>query len=107
MEKKTIIITTILVILVLGLSLWISGIIPKQIYREKYEQKNNMRATLKAVVVKVNDNNFLAMGIENGIGLYSIGLDNIELKKGQEILVYFSGDVMETYPAQLGDVGKI
>ena len=66
-----------------------------------------MRATLKAVVVKVNDNNFLAMGIENGNDLYSIGLDNIELKKGQEILIYFNGDIMESYPAQLGDVGKI
>ena len=107
MNKKRIIITTILVILIVVLSLWISGIIPKQIYREKYEQDNNMRATLKAVVVKVNDNNFLAMGIENGTGLYSIGLDNMELKKGQEILIYFNGDVMETYPAQLGDVGKI
>ena len=76
----------------------------------KVEKSSNMIATLKAVVVKVNDNNFLAMGIEKGTGLYSIGLDNIkdiELKKGQEILIYFNGDVMETYPAQLGDVGKI
>ncbi len=73
----------------------------------KVEKASNMRATLKAIVVKVNDNNFLAMGIENGTGLYSVGLNNIELKKGQEILIYFNGDVMETYPAQLGDVGKI
>lgn len=73
----------------------------------KVEKASNMIATLKAVVVKVNDNNFLAMGIENGTGLYSIGLDNIELKKGQEILIYFNGNIMETYPAQLGDVGKI
>ena len=73
----------------------------------KVEKANNMRATLKAVVVKVNDNNFLAMGIENGTGLYSIGLENSKLKKGQEILIYFNGDVMETYPAQLGDIGKI
>lgn len=73
----------------------------------KYEENNKMKATLKAVVVKVNDNNFLAMGIENGAELYSIGLENIELKRGQEILIYFNGDVMETYPAQLGNVGKI
>ena len=66
-----------------------------------------MKARLKAVVVKVNNNNFLAMGIENGTELYSIGLDNIELKKGQEILIYFNGDVMETYPAKLGNVGKV
>lgn len=74
---------------------------------KKYEENDNMKATLKAVVVKVNDNNFFAMGIENGADLYSIGLDNIELKKGQEILIHFNGDIMETYPAQLGNVGRI
>ena len=50
------------------------------------------------------------MGIENGTELYSIGITNtedIEFKKGQEILIYFNGDVMETYPAQLGNIGKI
>ncbi len=80
-------------------------------YREKYgEENDNMRATIKAVVVKVNENNLLAMGIENGTELYSIGIKNtedIEFKKGQEILIYFNGDVMETYPAQLGNIGKI
>lgn len=74
---------------------------------KKYQENDNMKARLKAVVVKVNNNNFLAMGIENGTELYSIGLDNIELKKGQEILIYFNGDVMETYPAKLGNVGKV
>ena len=33
----------------------------------KVEKASNMLATLKAVVVKVNDNSFLAMGIESGI----------------------------------------
>lgn len=33
----------------------------------KVEKASNMRVTLKAVVVKVNDNSFLAMGIESGI----------------------------------------
>ena len=50
----------------------------------KVEKASNMRATLKAVVVKVNDNNFLAMGIENGTGLYSIGLENRKLKKDKK-----------------------
>ena len=178
MSKKRIIIITIVVVLIIVLTLWISGIIPKQIarisatnylkknfpkmqleyvdiewsssyggysirfkdpnneihsfimnnkyfpinigqglfgfeeeYREKYgEENDNMRATIKAVVVKVNENNLLAMGIENGTELYSIGIKNtedIEFKKGQEILIYFNGDVMETYPAQLGNIGKI
>lgn len=80
-------------------------------YREKYsEENNNMKATIKAVVVKVNDNNILAMDIDKASELYSVGTKNtpnIELKKGQEILIYFNGDVMESYPAQLGNIGKI
>ncbi len=80
-------------------------------YREKYsEENNNMKATIKAVVVKVNDNNILAMDIDKASELYSVGTKNtpnIELKKGQEILIYFNGNVMESYPAQLGNIGKI
>jgi len=80
-------------------------------YNEKYNDEiNNMKATIKAVVVKVNENHLLAMGIENGTELYSIGLKNskdIKFEKGQEILVYFNGDVIESYPAQLGNIGKI
>ncbi len=74
------------------------------------ENNSNMSSTIKAVIVKVNENNLLAMGIENGSELYSIGLNNIkdiEFKKEQEILIYFDGNVMETYPAQLGNIGKI
>lgn len=76
----------------------------------KSAENDNMKATIKAVVVKVNENNILAMGIENGTELYSIGIkniENVEFKKGQEILIYFNGDVMDTYPAQLGNIGKI
>ena len=32
---------------------------------------------------------------------------DIKFEKGQELLVHFSGNVMETYPAQLGNIGKI
>ncbi len=178
MNKKRIIIITIVLLLAVTLVLWINGIIPKQIARisatnylkknfpkmkleyvniewsssfggysitfkdgkdevygfimnskyfpislgqglfgfeQKYNEKynndsDNMKATIKAVVVKVNENNLLAMGIESGTGLYSIGLKNfqdIKFEKEQEILVHFSGNVMETYPAQLGNIGKI
>lgn len=67
-------------------------------------------ATIKAIVVKVNENNLLAMGIENGNELYSIGLENakdIQFKKEQEIIVYFNGEIMTSYPAQLGGISKI
>ncbi len=73
-------------------------------------ENDNMKATIEAIVVKVNENNLLAMGIENGNELYSVGLKNfknIEFKKGQKILIYFSGDVMESYPAQFSNIGKI
>lgn len=73
-------------------------------------ENDNMSSTIKAVIVKVNENNLLAMGIENGVELYTIGLNNIkdiELKKEQEILIYFDGNIMETYPAQLGNIEKI
>ena len=73
-------------------------------------ENDNMKATIKAVVVKVNENNLLAMGIENKMELYSIGLktaQNIKFEKGQEILVYFNGTVMESYPAQIGNIERI
>lgn len=38
-----------------------------------------MKATIKAVVVKVNENNILAMGIENGTELYSIGIKILKM----------------------------
>ena len=50
------------------------------------------------------------MGIEEVSGLYSVGFaseGNIGFKQDQEILIYFNGMIMETYPGQLGDVGKI
>lgn len=75
-----------------------------------FEENNNMKATIKAVVVEVNDNYILAMDIDKASGLYIVGTKdapNIEFKKGQEILIYFSGEVLATYPGQIADVGKI
>ena len=71
---------------------------------------NNMSATTRAVVVKVNEKSLLAMGIENVTGLFSVGFTdegNIGFKQGQEILIYFDGMVMESYPAKLGKAQKI
>ena len=77
-------------------------------YREIYDKtENNMTATIKGVVVKVNNKSFLVMENDSN-SLYSVGHKNdVEYKKGQEVLIYFDGMVMETYPAQLGNVGKI
>lgn len=77
-------------------------------HKQMKEEGENRKATINAVVVKVNENNLLAMGIENE--LYSIGLKsakNVVFEKGQEILVYFNGYIMESCPAQIANIEKI
>ena len=70
---------------------------------------NNMTYSMKAVVVKVNDNSLLAVN-EKTDELYSIGFTeegNIGFKKGQEILFYFNGTVTAMYPGIPDGVTKI
>lgn len=72
--------------------------------------KNNAIATTTGVIVKVNEKSLTVMGTKNVTGLYTVGFakeGNIGFEKGQEVLIYFSGIVMESYPAQLGKAGKI
>ena len=72
--------------------------------------QNNTIATVRAVVVKVNDNYLGVMGIESVTGLISVGIpdnDKNEYKQGQEIKIHFDGIVLSSYPAQLSHVGKI
>lgn len=117
MDKKRIIIITIILFLAVILGLCIKGLMEfkeennsKYNNESNYNENNNMNATLKAVVIRADENHLLAMGISNWEGLYSIGLKgstDSTYKKGQEILVYFDGNVMETYPAQLGNIDKI
>lgn len=87
-------------------------ILGKKIYNNVDLNKidDNTQATIEAVVVKVNENNLLAMGINNENGLYSVDLKNfkdVKFEKGQKILIYFNGDVLESYPAQLGKINQI
>lgn len=75
-----------------------------------FHDNDNMAATAKAVVIRVNENSLDAMGIEGMTDIFSVGFaneGNIGFKQGQEILIYFSGMIMDTYPAQLGKAGKI
>lgn len=80
-------------------------------FANEYNKKeNNISAQIKAVVVKANENSLLVMGIGETSSLYSVGFTsegNIRFKQGQEILIHFNGTIMQTYPAQLGDVRKI
>ena len=96
MKKMVTIISLIIVIVVILVCLFIAI--------------NYNTAKIKGVIVKVNENNLLVMGIDNSTELYSVGLkeeNNIEFKKGQEVLIYFDGTIMETYPAQPSNVKKI
>ena len=76
----------------------------------KYDGKDNMSATTKAVVVKANEKNLAVMELEGTNSLLYVGLQNagdMVFKQGQEILIYFDGIILTTYPGQLSNVGKI
>lgn len=101
MKKLKIIAILLIILIILGLAFYI---FIKQL------ENGNMTATKKAVIVKLNDNNMLAMGIENGNALYTIGFkdeENIGFKEGQEISIYYDGYILETYPEQFGNIKEI
>ncbi len=65
---------------------------------------------MKGVIIRVFDNSLGVMGIEGVSGLVDVGFTkegNIGFKQGQEIVVYFDGNVMTMHPQQLGNVQKI
>lgn len=101
MEKKTKIFIVIIGILLIGITIvfGISNVVNKN---------NKFSSTIKAVVVNP-EKGLLVMGIENGNSIYSISYkkDDIKFKKGQEILIYFNGGILESYPAQIINVEKI
>ncbi|MBO5478893.1 MAG: hypothetical protein J6A04_04195 [Clostridia bacterium] len=115
MKKKILIVCVI--IIVLGISIIVlfqhNALRPQNkdfIKEDDTLEKSNMSSTIRAVVVKVNEKGLYAIGIENVTELFYVGFSNegnIGFKQGQEILIYFDGMVLETYPAQLGKVGKI
>ena len=83
-------------------------------FEEEYKDYENMTFTLSGIVVKINEKSLDVMGINNENdevnSLYSVSLakeGNIGFKEGQEILIYFDGMVLETFPGQIHNVGKI
>lgn len=76
-----------------------------------YKQETaNMAATTRAVIVKVTDTGMYIIGDNDFVGFCSVGFDkkgDIGYKKGQEILIHYSGYIMQTWPGQLGRAGKI
>lgn len=64
------------------------------------------KTTIRAVIVKVSENSLL---VDDGsldiVGFTDEG--NIGYQPGQEVLIFFNGTIMESYPGQLGGVRKI
>lgn len=71
---------------------------------------NNTIASTKAIIVKVNEKSLEVMGIENMTEVFIAEFNsegNIGFKQGQEIQIYYNGNIIETSPAKFEKVGKI
>lgn len=65
---------------------------------------------MNAVVVKVDEKSMLVLASDSDSMLASVGFlkeGNIGYKQGQEIAIYYSGDILESYPCQLAGIEKI
>lgn len=114
MKKVCKVILSIVGILIFLLLLFfiIDHIIAKkyEVNVEVQSENDNINATIRAVVVRVYDNSLMVLGTESTKDLYSVSFTdegNIGFKQGQEVLIYFNGVVMDSYPAQLGEVSEI
>ena len=106
MEKRKTKINIILIIVLVILLILSTGIITV-----KYLIDNNMIVTMKATVVRVDETGLCVLAKEEPQnGLYTLGFGkegNIGFKQGQEILIYYDGIVLATYPGRFSHVGKI
>ena len=96
---------------VLGISLLVILIVAIILFAVGYIIIKNYMETIKAVVVKVNDNSMLVMGITDNLsGLMSVGFTdegNIGYKQGQKISFKYNGSITDMYPPSLDKVDKI
>ena len=84
-------------------------------FSEEYNSyENSMAFTLSAIVIEVNNNSLDVMGINNEREelntLYNVNFakeGNKGFKQGQEILISFDGMILETFPGQINNVGRI
>ena len=94
--------------------------IPKSSLEEKIEelyriaeQNPPVAVTFQAIVLECSDTSILAEPVEGSLELDSAGqfhIPNIEgtqLQAGDVIEIAYDGSIMETYPAQLGEVYSI
>lgn len=100
----------IILIIILGAIFVFSKMNDKEYEDYAEDKKYEGYATVEGVVVKVYDRTITVMGLEGKNSLYDVGFGeegNIGFEKGQEVIIYYGGSIMESYPAQLGDVKKI
>lgn len=109
--KASLIVIIIIMFACIGMLIWMI-VTDNQDINLIREVKTNVQSTsykTKAVVVKVDEKGLYAI-LKDNEELCRVGYakeGNIGFKKGQEILIHFDGTVMESYPAQLGNVEKI
>lgn len=78
---------------------------------KSYSSKDGHNGVIMdAVVVKVDEESMLVLASDSDSMLASVGFlkeENIGYKQGQEIAIYYSGDILESYPCQLAGIEKI
>ncbi len=78
---------------------------------KSYSSKDGHNGVImNAVVVKADEKRMLVLAGDSTSTLISLGYleeGNIGYKQGQEIAIYYSGDILETYPCQLAGIEKI
>lgn len=115
MEKVLKIILIIIIIILIATIFFTIGYYISKIregYKKEYVifKNDNITETKKAIVVKVNEKSLDVMDLENSRELYSVSFTsegNIGFKQGQEILVYFDGTILMSFPGQITNVEKI
>lgn len=77
---------------------------------EDFQNEMNSQSTINAIIVNVNDNSLGVVHKDNLNEIMIIAIpdeDKNEYKENEEILIYFDGSILETYPAQVNNVSKI
>lgn len=112
-SKIIILFLTVIVLLIIAIAInkfkdngdeKISGIISKNNIT-KVEEELSM---LKAVIIRVDNDNFYVMSNACSLITFKYNEDNnINYKKGQEILIYYTDGIIQTAPERIGNIVNI
>lgn len=111
MNKKIVIILTIAILLVIGITYYIFSNVGSTLISVK-KLDNNMSATKKAVIVNVTTNDLWVMEPDNYNDLIQVTFSdngNSKFKQGQEILIYYNKEwqLDKSLKILIMNVGKI